>query len=281
MRGILFLLLFSLRTAFALEWGIDAHDNLTEPITRFQVFSERCSGSTYLQRLLLDNLTANGQKLPLTRHFGHKHFPRWFELPQSAYFSQDQKYTFDSNANTLFIILFRDPYDWLRSFNLNPHHAVKGLHKLPFSTFIRTRWRVNQIEGRMVQEKKENPFIEIDPLTGRPFRNVIQMRTQKIKTMLEIAERVQNVYLINYETLRDFPEEVLDEIANLFGLSRKEVYTPVVYHKGNPSHGKYRPKKYVSISKRDLAWINSELDHEMERLIGYEIATCTKEVDTR
>ena len=62
---------------------------------------------------------------------------------------------------------------------------------------------------------------------------------------------------------------------------RKEVYTPIVYHKGNPSHGKYRPKKYVSIHQHDLEWINYQLDNKMERLIGYEIATCTKEVNTR
>jgi len=267
-RAFLFFLL-SFRMGLALEWGIDAHSNHTEPITRFQIFSERCSGSSYLQSLISNNLISNKEELPLTQHFGHKHFPRWFELPQSAYLSQDQKYTFESNANTLFIILFRDPYDWLRSFNLNPHHGVKKMHRLPFSTFIRTPWQADLNEKWIEKERRENPYIEIDPVTFKPFQNVMKMRTQKIKTMLEIAEKVENVYILNYETVRDYPEEVLSEIAELYGLERKEMYTPIIYYKGNSTNENYKPKKYISISQCDLDWINSQLDLALETAIGY------------
>ena len=344
-KYIALLLFFSTLKAFALDYGIDAKREGDIPLQRIQIFSERCSGSYYLQGLLLKNfhfinpkkekkvsqqyvrrlsekctgsfniihaLLPRSEKSKITpqkvqffyerssgnyailyfllRHlphiqskdqkfidspFGHKHFPPWFELPLEEYLGPKPLYTFENSDDTLFIVIFRNPYDWLRSFYQKPWHAAKSLLNLSFSQFIRTPWELDSEDRVVISERKSNPLLDYDPLNKNPFESVLQLRTAKIRNMLMIKTQVKNIYYVNYETLRDHPKQVLQEIAHVFDLPLSS-FTDVKLYKGSKSEGNYTPKKYPPISPQDLEYINAHLDQGIEEKIHYQLSPISR-----
>lgn len=249
----------------ALQYGILAKNENRKEIDRFFVIGERCTGTNYLYSLIINNTEL------IEKPLGHKHFPPWYELEQSYYRGHPSYYTFENTENYLFLIIFRNPYDWARSFHLQPHHSDSPLANIPFSQFIRMEWIMN-LDNSIYIEYFKNPFLDADPETGLLFHNIFALRSAKIKNMLEIYHRAPNVYYINYETLRDFPEQVINEIAELYHLQLKVPFSPVTTYKGMKQQKEYKPKEYIPISEEDLEYINSELDEGLENQIGYQLA---------
>lgn len=252
------------------EYGFNVKKEGKEPITRLQIFSERCSGSNYICELIKRNLPI-GINDNSTGPYGHKHFPPWFQLPMRAFHGPRHHYSFQGCDDTLFVIIFRNPYDWLRSFNLEPHYGAKHLHGLPMSRFIRTPWRLNEDDPEIIERVQSNPYLDYDPLTKMPFENVMKLRTAKIQTMLLVKDRVKNFYCINYEVARDHPEEVIDEIARIYGLQRKHPHEQIDMYKGWSIDVPYTPKKYCPITTKDLIYINQQLDENLEHSINYAL----------
>lgn len=247
----------------ALEYGIFAVCENSKPITKVWVIGERCSGTNYLTALLLRNFEVKENGL------GHKHFPPWYVLPQEHYKGNQQYYTFEGTEDFLFVVIFRNPYDWVRSFHKKPWHADHSLTHASFKDFIRLPWKIKVGDWREEQQISWNERVDADPFTGNLFANVFGLRKAKIETMLQIADRAPNVYYINYEIVRDYPQEVLQEIATHFAVVAKPEYTPIDTYKGKRSS--YHPKNYDPFSEEDLAFINSQLDEILENRIGYQI----------
>lgn len=248
------------KSSTSIEYGLIANHSTTTPIKKFAIFSERCSGSNFVVDLLSKNLIIN------FRFFGHKHFPAWFNLPIDYYTGNNRHYTFEQTDDFLFVIIFRNPFDWAKSLNRTPWHADKSLKNLPFSLFIRKKWILNDYA---LQQR--NPLADINPYTLEPFSTIWELRTAKIQNMLEIQNRAANVYYVNYETAKKHPEKVLDEISKFFQIERKSIYTPVVYYKGNEQMGVFKEQQYEPISATDKAYIKSQLDLTLEKSIGYEL----------
>jgi len=270
LKLICLLLLFTSLRGENLNYGIDAKKEGLLPIKSMAIFSERCSGSNYLKQLLSENLG-----IELTHEFGHKHFSPWFDYPISQNKGFKRAYTFIRNEETLFFILFRDPYDWLRSFCLQPFHVDPKVGQLPFEVFIHTPWVIEN-------ELKElfGPLVDIDPKTCLPFPTVMDLRTAKIRNMLQIQDRVSNVYILNYEMVRDHPKEVIEEIAAIFGFIPKKLFKDIKYHSYDKYKKQpYKKKKYQRINKKDLYFINEHLDAELEASIGYQLTYNPDEID--
>ena len=247
-----------------LTYALYAHRHTDEPITQLALFSERSSGSNYVQRLIEVNS-------PLQRNEScMKHFPPWFQLPIDDYYGPRHHYTFEGTDNTLFVIIFRDPYDWVRSLHLQPYFVAPLIQNLSFSAFIRMPWILDRFDPIIAQERSWNPRIDLDPQTGFSFDNVFKLRTAKIETMLLIKERAKNVYYINYESARDHPQEVLAELSSFFHFPLYDTYTPRLLYK-NQLGVPYAPKVYDPISDKDLLYINSQLDESLENSIGYQL----------
>ncbi len=258
------LLLFS--QMYGGEYGLFAKRESSVPITNLMVFSERCSGSNFILSLIRTNLQINSP------FFCHKHFPPWFELPPESYLGNPKHYHFEGTEDYLFVIIFRDPYDWVRSLHLKPWHASRSLIHIPFEQFIRLPWTLSESDRQIMYGKRIHPLLDLNPLDGKPFKNVFELRTAKIQNMLMIKERAKNVYYVNYETARDHPEEVLEEIGTIFGLTANPLgYTPVVKYKGMENKEDYKEKSYLKISENDLIYINSQLSEEIENKIGYRL----------
>lgn len=271
-RLFIFLILFLFDNTFATEYAIDFKAEKDACITHYQIFGERCSGTNFLKCLVLQNLLNDDGPLIFSDEYGHKHYPRWFEQPLEFYNGLEKKYTFQGSENVLFIVIFRNPYDWLRSINKEPFDVAENLKSLPFSKFIRSTWRINKKDKALKPQIDENPYLDCNPEDGAFFDNVMKLRTAKIKTMLEIKNRVNNIYFINYETLRDYPVDVLKEMAHIFNLQLQEHYEPVIYRRGYKKQGVlYKKKEYQAISVEDLDFINTQLDSLVENSIGYSL----------
>ncbi|MCE5317029.1 MAG: hypothetical protein LLG04_06655 [Parachlamydia sp.] len=252
MRIILLLFTLSLFPSHlpSLEYGFFSKRQGNPP-KRLAILAERCSGSNYVEGLILSNFENLDPDYTI-----HKHFPPWIWKARKT-------------DSTLFVVIFRNPYDWLRSLHRIPHHADRSLWNIPFSQFIRSQWVLTVHDP--ITMKLGNPLVDRNPHTGQPFKNVMKLRTEKIKTMLRIRKSVKNIYCVQYETARDYPKEVLQEIQKLYSLKATPIYHPVVHYQANAQSRIYEPRKYAAISGEDLAHINAHLDKRIERKIGYRL----------
>lgn len=97
--------------------------------------------------------------------------------------------------------------------------------------------------------------------------------------MLQIKTFVKNVYYINYETARDYPQKVLEELKEIFNLNPTPSYNSIIFHQGFKQNGVYADTKYDPISLNDLIHINAHLDKKLERKIGYRLVNRLENID--
>lgn len=268
-----FLLLFlSTLSLSAADYGIYAHRECLDPINNLQIFGERYSGTNYLQSLLWENLDKSVIKDdPLEWYnYGWKHFPLWLNVPfeRNPKGSSMKDYNFEGSDSYLFVIIFRDPYDWVRSIHKRPHHAQNLLHNRPFHEFIQLPW-LCEVE------------IDLNPHTGLYFDNVLKLRSARINNMLLIKERVKNIYYVKYETIRDYPQEVLKEISEIFNIPLNPNFTPIIAYKGDKDGGAFTKSTYFDLSQTELEFINSQLEEAEENRIGYKLLDNAEDVNTR
>jgi hypothetical protein len=253
-----------------LKYGLFAKKEGQEPIRIVTVISEKCSGSHYVEQLMVSNFHLQIEP------FIHRHYPPWYSLPAEDYLDDPRHYHFKNTDDHLFIILVRNPYDWIRSLH-KKSTLSKKLSGLTFSQFIRTPWELND-SSYMQNLRRIFPKVDLNPLDGSHFKNSLEMRTAKILNMLMIRNRANNVYVLNYEIARDYPHEVLVEIERFFHLVFREEFIPIMRYKGIDEEPIYVPKKYAPINKEDLKFINCQLDEEVERSIGYQLNHSLEEV---
>lgn len=255
------------------SYCLDASSDETTKIKYIKVMSERCSGSYYTTALIdenFDGLTRLGDE------YGIKHFYPWFGY-ESKYYGFKEDYTFEGSENVLFVILFRDAYDWLRSLKRTTFLGPAELQICDFSQFIRGKWGINTDYDQVRQWQKIHPLIELNPTSGDRFNNVIEMRSAKIKNLLQVPYKVKNYYVINYEKVRDYPEEIVREIESIFHLTRKSTFNPVLKIRGIPEADDYVLRQYPEIAYEDYLYINNYLERDLERSIGYELRLGEKE----
>ncbi|MEI8301485.1 MAG: hypothetical protein WCG10_07770 [Chlamydiota bacterium] len=250
------------------EFAINVKREGSGKIERVQFFAERCSGSNYVEALFKENTF-----LQECFAYGWKHFPAWIDMSSIKNEQEDLSdfFTLGHSENCLFIIVFRNPYDWIRSLYLAPHHSAKNLRKINFTKFVRTPWKLDEKDPTTQAEKTKNFLVDKNPRTSKNFKNALRLRSAKIQTLLNLKRHVSNVYYINYESFRDHPKEVLQEISEIFDIKTKEPFVDIKEYKGDKSLGKYKQKKYNHLFMNDLFYINGELDRKLERQINYEL----------
>lgn len=229
-------------------------ENNTEKIKRIQLYGERASGTNYLKQLLVKNIPNTAH----TNQYGWKHF-----FPPK---------TFPNSEDCLFIVIYRNPFDWLRSLHLQPHHTHPSLKNISFSEFIRTEWQCIWDEWANVhpddEKYRKEMLFERNPITGERFENVIKLRNAKIKAFELLKKKVTQIEYIRYEDLVIEPEKFINKLTQKYGLHLKEPFKNINTYKGiTPKE--YKPKTYKEIADNDLKYINLNLDTAIERRIGY------------
>lgn len=231
-------------------------------VTRIQIFGERCSGTNYLEHLLRRNVP----EVPLTWEFGWKHF---FPRPGA-----------EAADDCLFVVIYRNAFDWLRSLHRTPWHAAPELWHLDFARFIRAPWWCVYDEHWPVAP--DDPrygtelLIERDPVTGERFANVLRLRSAKIRAWEDLRARARHAAAVRYEDLNADPAAAVAALAGAFGLPQLPAFRPVREDKGGSR--RYRRKVYPPIGEADLQFILAELDPALEALAGYDLAALAEAV---
>lgn len=221
----------------------------------YHIFSLRCSGSNYLESLIFTNFYLKPQ------HHIWKHrliLPTDFEGVNTS--------------EILYIFLYRNASDWIRSFYNSPYHVPDELLNQGIGHFMRHEWWCwyDELGGfSPINPKYHQELIhERNPDTGERFSNVLQMRNRKLQSYLEASQKLPNVYFINYDYLKNNFEEVLKDISEKFHLPLK--HNPpknISTRNGFVTNQTFVPKTYSELEEEDQEFMNSQIDEEIEKSI--------------
>lgn len=216
-------------------------------IKDFAIVGERCSGTNFLRSAIEENFY-----LKNTERHGHKHFFGHTKWPQSN--------------TTLFVGTVRHPLDWLNSFWRKPHHLKKPNKKSPRAFLNKAIHSYHNKPGRPEIRKDWNMK------TGRPYKNVFQLRKIKARYLLDkMPTLVKHYIFIRYEDLKNSYDETLERIRTTFGLTKKSegpTYKPIVFYKGLKRKGKFNPNKRQP-NAFTMKKIQGRLCNALEKRLGY------------
>lgn len=247
----------------------------------FQVLGERCSGTNFLNTLIGNNFPNASRLKFLESTRLNKHFIPWLFDEASVY--KHLYYPFPSE-NVLYVVVIRNVFDWVRSFYREPHHMNESQNKNGFTGFITQIWTPKDCSAYF---QSLNPWEVIlgepgykngdmlcslidgeDPLTHKPFENILQLRARKYQNYLRLGNFVNNVIYVKYEDVNNDPQGFVNYLANFFE-GRAESFVPVLTYKGFNKE-KYIPKTYAYLEDADKKFMLAEMDLDLEASFGYE-----------
>lgn len=219
-------------------------------ITHFKIYGERCSGTNYIEQLMINNF-----EIELTERYGNKHFFKFREFD-----------TFENNV--LFIGIVRNVYDWINSlWRCKFHLPIE--HKKDLSKFLNN-------EFYSVNERNENKEIIDDRFiykNARRYHNIFELRKTKIKFLTEELPRFVSYYtFIKYEDLVNDFENTMIKLQQKFDLKIKSDNFPINVYNYKKTKQKFVPKDRNSyeIKLNDITR-NKHFDINLERKLGYKL----------
>jgi hypothetical protein len=202
-------------------------------ITHCTIYGERCSGTNYLENLILKNFDVK-----ITWKYGWKHFFGFNDLHNSK--------------QTLFICIVREIHSWMNSFFREKHHLkIKNQKKL--SKEEKKKIFLND-QFYSVIENEDEIMKDRNMYTKKRYKNIFELRHTKIKWMLEdLPHKVDNYIFIRYEDLLNNFEKTMTKIKNI-GLKIKDPkkFPENVYTYKKEKYKKYRIKHENFITKKEI-----------------------------
>jgi hypothetical protein len=156
----------------------------TSPPTRFTIYGERCSGTTYVETLMATNFD-----LEVTWAYGWKHF-----------FGHCDPATLARAHDTVFVCVVRDPVPWLNSLYRNLHHLpLKRATNLGEAERLR---RFLHDEVRSEDEHRREILHDRHMRTGAPYASLLELRHVKLRYLIEeLPRHAPRCALVRYEDL--------------------------------------------------------------------------------
>jgi len=203
-------------------------------IKKFTIYGERCSGTNYLQELILLNFDVE-----ITWDCGWKHF-----------------FSFDDLTNRddiLFIGIIRNLEDWINSLYREKHHLPPHLTK-NIDTFLTDTFYSIDIMGNEIMVDRN-----ID--TGERYKNIYELRLVKNKYLVEkMPNLVKNYCLITYDDLIDNFLDTMNKLKKC-GLKIKDnVDFPLNIKYYRTDKNELFKKKENEITKEKIIIENEELN---------------------
>ncbi len=240
------------------ETGFHAARVGEAPLTRFQVFGERSSGTNFVKRLIGRNT-----RLKHTDEMGWKHgFCQMMAVPRDL----------------VLVCVVRNPERWALSMHAKPWHATPDLQSLEFSEFLRAEW-TTILERPPYSGKLGRAFVgqtlqqDLHPITGRPFDSLFALRRAKLANLMSLAERgIKNCVYVRLENAQADPQAMLGKINNGLQLTDMDgEFRPVIKPQGwrfrKAVEDRPAPPKQMSDEDRAFMW--SVLDQPQEAALGY------------
>lgn len=152
------------------------------------IYGERCSGTNYLEELLICNFDVE-----IVWKYGWKHFFGFNDLTNSD--------------DTLFIGIIRNLEDWINSLYREKHHLPRHLTETVDTFLTNTFYSIlNKYDENMCDRN-------ID--TGERYKNIYELRLVKNKYLIEkMPKLVKNYCLITYDDLLDNFLNVMNKLKN-------------------------------------------------------------------
>ena len=200
------------------------------------IYGERCSGTNYLEELLLLNFDVE-----LVWDYGWKHFFGFNDLTNSD--------------DTLFIGIIRNLEDWINSLYREKHHLPTHLTK-NIDTFL-TNPVYSLIDGHEIMSDRN-----ID--TGERYKNIYELRLVKNKYLIEkMPKLVKHYCLITHDDLVDSFLDVMNKLKNC-GLKIKD-------NINFPLNIKYfKKEKNILFKKKENTILKEKIIIKNEELKFYE-----------
>lgn len=268
----LFVIFFQCGTSFSLQFQNQYNQFGRTRLSKFKILGERCSGTTFISSLIEENCP----ELESTSKFGDKHFLWWFDFPINDSLLSRLNYTredlsFTNSDDCLFVMIVRDPYDWVRSFYLAGHHISESLLEKDFSGFLSSTWEVTK--GRMHPKHGDRELIDnYNPYTKAPFANILELRGYKLNNYLKVRTRVKNFCFVHYEEVAANPKGFIDFLEEEYQIRKKKNFVKIDSYQGKEKEP-FVKKRYFVFNNHDLNFINNNLDWKMEEKVGYHLRT--------
>ena len=206
------------------------------------IYGERCSGTNYLQELLLLNF-----EVEITWEFGWKHFFGFDDLTNSD--------------EVLFIGIVRNLNDWINSLYRERHHVplhiTTNVDTYLTGQFYSTITSMNEItlEKTETETETEPELMEDRNMdTGERYKNIFELRRVK-NTFLEdkMPNLVKSYCLITYEDLCAHFVPIMTKLKACGLEVKKEVAFPtnVSYYKQHKDV-QFVKKQHNEISKKKI-----------------------------
>ena len=214
----------------------------------FTIYGERCSGTNYLEQLMVENFN-----IEVDWKYNWKHFFGFYDF----------KHTVEEDE-TLFIGIVRDPLHWLYSLYLNKHHFPNELHILQ-----------NFLTHEFYSLNNDNSLntTDLNYITHQKYKTIFELRKLKNDFLMTIMpKKVKNYILIRYEDLRDNNTQILYLIKSRFNLTNKyTIYKNISYYKNykNIEYKKHSNEHMMSFNHDVIKFIINNLNHQQEHNLGY------------
>lgn len=210
------------------------HEN---KIHNIQIFAERNTGSNYLEKLFKMNFP--NVKISWEDGWKHWQFSKIFTDPN-----------YKGRNDTLYVLIVRDPYTWVRSMKRKPYHIKNPEDNI--SNFIRQRQHTVSDDHIVIKEPE--------------YENIIEMRNTKNKGFDLIHNKVKNSIYIKYEDLSANPTETLKKFKNYLKVPKElNITNNVISSNQNNIEKKYTKPKFEKLSPEDVNFINNNLNWKLEK----------------
>ena len=221
-----------------------------------QIYGERNSGTTYLSQLLQDNMPEPQHLLGLpgspehpfgTKIFGYKHwFLNW------------KNFADHRQARTLFVVIYRNPYTWVRAMMDRPYALERSIGGKPLADLPGVK-----LQGHINGRDTTNEF---DPVTGEAI-TLFELRRKKIGHFETLRSHVDHVAYVQLEEFLQDPGAVIRNLATAFpGAFRAEL--DLSREPFNRLMEEFRnPKEF---DPEETETLNTHLHWPTEAAIGYQ-----------
>lgn len=204
-------------------------------IKKYTIYGERCSGTNYLEELMLANFDVE-----LTWEYGWKHFFGFKDL--------------SNTDEVLFIGIIRNLCDWINSLYREKHHLKPELTKDVDSFLNNSFYSFDENNNEIMEDR----HIE----TKKRYKNIFELRQVKNNFLLEkMPILVKNYCVITYDSLLNNFVNIMNKIKNCGLVVKNGINFPVnVYHYKKSTNIIY--KKKINIIEDEIILNKANLFYE-------------------
>jgi len=187
-------------------------------IKKYTIYGERCSGTNYLEQLMLHNFD-----IEVTWEYGWKHFFGFNDL--------------SNTEDVLFIGIIRNLCDWVNSLYRKKHHLKPELTKDVDSFLNNTFYSVDKENNEYMTDRHIQ--------TKKRYKNIFELRHIKNNFLLETMPKlVKNYCIITYDNLIENFSNVMNKIKSYGLIVKTNINFPVnIYYYKKNEDITYFPKK--------------------------------------